>query len=465
MGAAPSTDLIPVGPPIRAGMSSIELAPAAWQLAHRVAGTEFVPTALRGKPEAVLACILAGHEAGITPMQALQKIHVIEGRPALSAELMRGLVLQHGHEIWFEEQSSTRVTIGGKRAGGTRETKITWTMDDAKRAGLADRANWKKYPRAMLAARATSELCRAVFPDVLAGLSHTVEELTDGDIVADVDLGPPEVVTASTTPPGRKVQASRDATAGATAAASAPDTAPPPTAAPVPPLPGEDEPGDDDADTVVEPDSDDPAPTSDDSDIIDAEVVTDDAEQVDMFPPDPEPPVDTGPRYSGAQLVAIRLTEAGYTTRQEALDMCTALTGRTITSRNDLTPDEIRMILEAFDEEALKKAAPEGTLPDVDVPEGEAETHAEPVPAGSEAGAERSVPAPSGRRPRPEPSFEGYTGDQWRDLLKRRGVKAGELLKHARTLVEGPVATLDDIAGLGIGQDLADWIEDRSLTR
>lgn len=462
MSAAPSTDLMPAALPVHRGMSSIEMAPAAWQLAHRVAGTEFVPTALRGKPEAVLACILAGHEAGVSPMQALQKIHVIEGRPALSAELMRGLVLQHGHEIWFEEQSSTRVTIGGKRAGGTRETKVTWTMDDAKRAGLSDRANWKKYPTAMLTARATSQLCRAVFPDVLAGLSHTIEELTDGVEVGDVDLGPPEIITASTTPPGRAMKSTHQATAGATTAPSAPDTAPPPPAAPLPPLPGEEVVGDDDVEVIDEPASDDSVGISDDSDITDAEVVDDTAEQVDMFPPDAEPPVDTGPKYTGAQLVAMRLTEAGYTTRQDALDMCTALTGRTITSRNDLTPDEIRMILDVLAEEALKKSGDAGTVPAVDVPEVEAVTHAEP---GSEAGAERSVPATSGRRPRPEVSFEGYTGDQWRDLLKRRGVKAGELLKHARTLVTGSVATLDDIAGLGIGQDLADWIEDRSLTR
>ena len=48
---------------------------------------DFVPPALRGKFEAVLACILAGHEAGVSPMQALSKIHIIEGRPAMAAEL------------------------------------------------------------------------------------------------------------------------------------------------------------------------------------------------------------------------------------------------------------------------------------------------------------------------------------------------------------------------------------------
>ena len=64
--------------------SSIELAGTAWPIAQQIARTEFVPAALRGKPEAVLACIMTGHELGIGAMQSLAKIHVIEGRPAKS---------------------------------------------------------------------------------------------------------------------------------------------------------------------------------------------------------------------------------------------------------------------------------------------------------------------------------------------------------------------------------------------
>jgi len=84
-----------------AAQDSIDLAPAAWQLANKVAGTDFVPKALRGKPDAVLACILTGSEVGISPMKSLSMIHIVDGRPAMAAELMRAIVLDAGHDIWI----------------------------------------------------------------------------------------------------------------------------------------------------------------------------------------------------------------------------------------------------------------------------------------------------------------------------------------------------------------------------
>lgn len=179
---------------------TIGLAPEAWTLASRIANTDFVPSALRGKPEAVLACFLTGNELGLPLMTSLTKVHIIDSRPALASETMRALVLRAGHDVWVEEKSTTMVTVGGRRAGSTRDSKVTWTMDDAKRAGLDQRQNWKKYPRAMLTARAMAELCRDVFPDVIGGL-YSAEELEDG-FIWDEGPGGPEAPAPA---PGKKV--------------------------------------------------------------------------------------------------------------------------------------------------------------------------------------------------------------------------------------------------------------------
>lgn len=215
--------------------SSLDLAPEAWTLATRIAGTEFVPSALRGKPEAVLAAMLTGHELGIPPMQSLAKIHVIDGRPAMAAELMRALILRAGHDIWVEESTPTRCTVVGRRAGSPRESKVTWTMDDAKRAGLDGRQNWRKYPGDMLLARATAKLARSVFADVIAGVSYSIEELTDGELVDDVPGGS---VTPMEKPKGTRRRAAKPAVA---AAAPAPvEEAPAAVEVLDVPLPGED---------------------------------------------------------------------------------------------------------------------------------------------------------------------------------------------------------------------------------
>jgi hypothetical protein len=162
-------------------MSEIEIYEQTWKLANRVHQTPFVPRAMQGKPEHVLACVLYGNELGLGPMQALNSIHVIEGRAAASPELMRALVNKAGHRIDVLENTNDVCVMKGTRHDTGAEATVRWSINDAKNANLTGKDNWKKYPRAMLTARATSELCRLLFPDVIAGLSYTAEEVESFD--------------------------------------------------------------------------------------------------------------------------------------------------------------------------------------------------------------------------------------------------------------------------------------------
>lgn len=169
-------------------VSELELWKECFELAKAIATTPFVPAPIKNNPAAVMATILRGHELGVTAMHSLQQIDFIENRPALRAELMRALVQSKGHEIWTEEYTNTRVTLCGRRAGQDHVQKVSWTLDDAQQAGLKGKQNWQRYPRAMLLARATGELCRLNFADVLAGMSYTLEEIEDlGDELYGVD--------------------------------------------------------------------------------------------------------------------------------------------------------------------------------------------------------------------------------------------------------------------------------------
>jgi hypothetical protein len=163
--------------------------PAVGDLAAKIAQTEFVPDAMRGKPAVVAACVLYGRELGLGPMTSLRSVTLIKGRPALSAEAMRAMVLAAGHDIHFDEMTSARCVITGRRKGQDASTTVTFTMDDAKKMGVGGGQQYAKMPRQMLAARATAELCRLIFADVIGGLQVDVE--VDDDREALTTVAPP----------------------------------------------------------------------------------------------------------------------------------------------------------------------------------------------------------------------------------------------------------------------------------
>lgn len=155
-------------------------ASAANSIAKALADTPFVPESFRGNAAHVTAAILVGQEVGLQPMAALRSIDIVQGTPAMRAVAMRALVQSHGHDIWPEEQTETRCVMAGRRSGGDKVVRVTWTMDRAKALGVAGRPNYQKQPGTMLIARATSELCRLIAADVLLGIPYSAEELDDG---------------------------------------------------------------------------------------------------------------------------------------------------------------------------------------------------------------------------------------------------------------------------------------------
>lgn len=413
------TDLVPVN---GQAMSTFDIMPSCWELAQRITRTEFVPTALRGKPEAVMACMLTGHEVGMPPMMALKQIHVIEGRPTLSAEGMRALVLSRGHEVWFEDISTTRVTIVGVRAGTTRETRITWSMDDAKRAGLDSKQNWRKFPRPMLEARSTGELCRLIFADVIGGISYLREEIEDG-ILFEADDEPDGNGDAPTQT--RKAAGTRKR--AAKKAAAPPAQAGPPPQAPMPPLPGED--GTPPIATTAREE-----PTGES-----AEVVT-----------------------QRAQQIAMRANNAGI----DHHHVIAAVTFGAKSSAKEVTGDEGAEVLMAIREiaqgrKALDEVEDGWRLVDVSEDPGSGDVGTEPDSGAGEGEAVSGMPPSSPPSPPPptpsSPATPGtgdegtWDGDRWRAYVKEKGVTVTEALKQAQELareMDSKVPTrLDEIAG------------------
>lgn len=139
--------------------------------------------------EKAIAIIQTGRELGIGPMQALRAIHVIEGKPTMSAELMAGLVLARlpGSTLRVASTTNEECTVEASRHG-QEPTLFRFSMADARAAGLQGKDNWKKYPAAMLRARCLAAASRAIFPDATMGML-TPDELgavtnEDGSVMA-----------------------------------------------------------------------------------------------------------------------------------------------------------------------------------------------------------------------------------------------------------------------------------------
>ncbi len=159
------------------------------KVAHLIARSNLCPEGLKGKPTDVLLVLIQGQELGLTTMQSLQCLHVIKGKVGLSADLMQALVMRSGLAEHFtliasDEASATYATM---RKGSPREVSLSYTIEQARKAGLSG-ANWQNHPADMLRARCKCKLARAVYPDVLAGF-YAPEELREGRVV-DAEMVP-----------------------------------------------------------------------------------------------------------------------------------------------------------------------------------------------------------------------------------------------------------------------------------
>lgn len=153
------------------------------RFSEMAAQSDLVPRDYKGKPANVMLAVQMGSELGLAPMQALQSIAVINGRPGVWGDGLIGLcrsspLCEDIIETIAGEGDERTATCVAKRKGSTPVTS-TFSMGDAKRAGLTGKAGpWTQYPDRMLKNRARGFALRDAFPDVLRGFK-TIEELQD----------------------------------------------------------------------------------------------------------------------------------------------------------------------------------------------------------------------------------------------------------------------------------------------
>jgi hypothetical protein len=137
-------------------------------------------------PAQALALGLLCQAEGRHPAEAARDYHIINGKPSLKSEAMLARFQQAGGKVEWHEYGHEAVsgTFTHPQGGSL---KVSWTMQDATRAGLTGNPTWKKFPRQMLKARCISEAVRGIFPGVLSGLyaPEEVGEFTPVQVVTE----------------------------------------------------------------------------------------------------------------------------------------------------------------------------------------------------------------------------------------------------------------------------------------
>jgi hypothetical protein len=151
----------------------------AWRFCEIVTNSGLAPKGFEKKPNDAFIAIQWGAEVGLKPLQALQNIAVINGRPSLWGDAVIAIVRSSPLcEYVKESDDGHTATCIVKRKGNPEEVR-TFSMDDAKAAGLIGKQGpWTNYPKRMRQMRARGFAVRDVFPDVLKGIP-VAEELMD----------------------------------------------------------------------------------------------------------------------------------------------------------------------------------------------------------------------------------------------------------------------------------------------
>lgn len=156
--------------------------------AKAVCQSDIIPTVYRGKPANILVAVGYGAPLGLTPMQSLQDISVINGKPTASASFIASHVRMAGHKLRInKDEKALSVTVTIVRSDDP-DYPISVTRDKAwaQQMGLLNKDNYRKQPLTMLTWRAITAVAREACPEILYGVQYSPDELHDLDTNSDV---------------------------------------------------------------------------------------------------------------------------------------------------------------------------------------------------------------------------------------------------------------------------------------
>lgn len=134
--------------------------------------------------EGIFAIATVATSLGINPIKALMGgLYFVKGRVEMTYVMMGALIRSRGHSLTTSKLDEKSCTVHGKRCDTNDTASFTFTIEDAKKAGIYRNA-WVTYPKNMLYARALSSLARQLFPDVI-GNCYVEDEIGGDDKIKE----------------------------------------------------------------------------------------------------------------------------------------------------------------------------------------------------------------------------------------------------------------------------------------
>lgn len=176
---------------------------SAWKLAQALVTTRFLPSAI-DTPAKAVAIWLKGRELGLPFMLSMSSIHIIEGKPTASAELMRSLAFQRvrgfGMKVVQADDKACEIEF---RREGSEPFTYRYAIEDAMRAGDASKNTYRKHPGPMLVARCTAQGLRLYCPDATMGV-YAPEEFDEPASPSKPEPAPIREVPAEVEAPSKE---------------------------------------------------------------------------------------------------------------------------------------------------------------------------------------------------------------------------------------------------------------------
>jgi hypothetical protein len=152
---------------------------------------------VKGQAQAIVK-VLYGRELGMSPLQAMIAINMVEGRPEVASATLGAIIKRQGkYDYRVKELDATKCAIEffeGKAETGVSIGVARFTVEDATRAGLAKKFNYTAYPEDMMFSRAMSRGVKRFCLDAVGG----VPVYSEGEIreARDARVAAGEVIEA-----------------------------------------------------------------------------------------------------------------------------------------------------------------------------------------------------------------------------------------------------------------------------